>query len=174
MTGASCGGGGLPPRLEALAAAFRAASGVALRFRDRDAFAAWLAAEIARTGARSFHADPWLPAVALPPGVARVPDGGASTAVPAEPLLVALTVDATLGDRPVPGVAERYPGRRRLLHLSSTLVLAVEGEPPRAAADGDPPGDLTFVAGPSRTADIEKVVVLGAHGPAACTLALIA
>jgi L-lactate dehydrogenase complex protein LldG len=30
---------------------------------------------------------------------------------------------------------------------------------------GDPPRAVFFVSGPSRTADIEQTIVIGAHGP---------
>lgn len=165
----------MTPRLAALKAAFGAASGTCVTLPDRAALAGFLAREAASAGIAAYFADPDLPPVVLPPGVARISPAEAGTARPAGPLLCALSVDATLGDRPVPGLFERYPGRRRMMHLSTRLALVVAAEPPPLTAErlAALPGDVTFVAGPSRTADIEKVVVLGAHGPAAATLAFV-
>jgi L-lactate dehydrogenase complex protein LldG len=42
-----------------------------------------------------------------------------------------------------------------------------------AAPDAVPYGFATFIAGPSKTADIEQSLVLGAHGPASLTVFLI-
>lgn len=43
-----------------------------------------------------------------------------------------------------------------------------------AALDaGEPYGFATFIAGPSKTADIEQSLVLGAHGPASLTVFLL-
>ena len=35
------------------------------------------------------------------------------------------------------------------------------------------PGFGLFIAGPSKTADIEQSLVIGAHGPRSCTLFLV-
>ena len=43
----------------------------------------------------------------------------------------------------------------------------------RAAHDNDWPSFISFITGPSRTADIERVLVLGAHGPKKLTVILI-
>ncbi len=42
-----------------------------------------------------------------------------------------------------------------------------------ALLDATPYGFATFIAGPSKTADIEQSLVLGAHGPASMTVFLI-
>ena len=38
---------------------------------------------------------------------------------------------------------------------------------------GDLPSSLSFITGPSRTGDIERILVLGAHGPARLTILLV-
>jgi L-lactate dehydrogenase complex protein LldG len=37
----------------------------------------------------------------------------------------------------------------------------------------NPPGMISFVTGPSRTGDIERILVLGAHGPKKLTIFLV-
>jgi L-lactate dehydrogenase complex protein LldG len=42
----------------------------------------------------------------------------------------------------------------------------------RASHGGEPPAFLSFITGPSRTGDIERILVLGAHGPKRLTILL--
>ena len=44
----------------------------------------------------------------------------------------------------------------------------------RKKYDGDYPSAISFITGPSRTGDIERILVLGAHGPKELTVLLIA
>ncbi len=43
----------------------------------------------------------------------------------------------------------------------------------RKKYDGDYPSCLSFITGPSRTGDIERILVLGAHGPKRLTILLV-
>ena len=40
----------------------------------------------------------------------------------------------------------------------------------RAVYGSKPPGFISFITGPSRTGDIERILVLGAHGPRKLTI----
>jgi len=44
----------------------------------------------------------------------------------------------------------------------------------RRKYDGDFPSTISFITGPSRTGDIERILVLGAHGPKQLTVLLVA
>jgi L-lactate dehydrogenase complex protein LldG len=58
---------------------------------------------------------------------------------------------------------------------SSTVVRSMEDAWARIrATDADLPRAVTFISGPSRTADIEQTVTLGAHGPYRVHIVLVA
>jgi L-lactate dehydrogenase complex protein LldG len=70
---------------------------------------------------------------------------------------------------------------RSLLHLAERLILLVPATglvPDLHSAFRALPGDaldahhLTWIAGPSKTADIEQTLVFGAHGPRALAVLL--
>ena len=50
---------------------------------------------------------------------------------------------------------------------------AVWDDVARRAADPALRGEFVFVTGPSRTADIEKILILGAHGPKRLVVLLV-
>ncbi len=84
-------------------------------------------------------------------------------------------VDALIAETGTVVAASRLRGDR-LCSLLPPVHIAVVGKAPLfenmerffRALDGD--GTLCLITGPSRTADIEKRIVLGAHGPARVVL----
>ena len=57
------------------------------------------------------------------------------------------------------------PPRQVALLAARDVVRSVPEALARWFESGSPPGNVVFTAGPSRTADIEQRMVLGAHGP---------
>jgi L-lactate dehydrogenase complex protein LldG len=78
-----------------------------------------------------------------------------------------ITSDA-MGDRALPFICEHLALIVRRSNIVDTMRQAYE----RIGASAHDFG--TFIAGPSKTADIEQSLVLGAHGPKSLTLFLVA
>jgi L-lactate dehydrogenase complex protein LldF len=115
---------------------------------------------------------PELAALGIPPqfaGAGASPEGG--TAV-----LVALGAVPETGSVLVP--SGRGPAADFALRARRQIVVIPQGRHDLSLAQalelvgGQPPGMTTLLTGPSRTADIEKVLVLGAQGPKELELVL--
>ena len=102
-------------------------------------------------------------------------DGIAERQAPAAEAEVSLiAADVAVADTGQIGFAHR-PGRDRgagVLPPRQIALLSARDVVPCLAdalarwfAEGEVPGNVVFAAGPSRTADIEQRMVLGAHGP---------
>jgi hypothetical protein len=106
----------------------------------------------------------------LPGSVERIDDPWeADVGVTMVDLAVAETGSLLIGN---------LPGRRRLHSLAPPIHLAICRRDALVASLGDamrslPERTAVFVSGPSRTADIEGVLVRGVHGPRELWLAVI-
>jgi L-lactate dehydrogenase complex protein LldG len=65
-------------------------------------------------------------------------------------------------------VANMHAAYERIAVLEAAAMVGAPGQIPAA-----PYGFATFIAGPSKTADIEQSLVLGAHGPMSLTVFLV-
>jgi L-lactate dehydrogenase complex protein LldG len=164
-----------PPELHVrLAAAVAAVGGELVRLPSMAELAAQVAALAARLGVTSVVSD-----VASAPGtMAASPDAdphtldGVGLAVLAGEFAVAEN-----GAVWVPGARLRP---RALFVIAEHLALVVRADAvvsdlheayERIRFDG--PGFGVFIAGPSKTADIEQALVIGAHGARSCTVFLV-
>ncbi len=68
------------------------------------------------------------------------------------------------------------PGLLADVHVSIVPVASVVGrmEEALAAFTADPPRNISFLTGPSKTADIEQTLTVGAHGPKKAIVLLLA
>jgi len=105
--------------------------------------------------------------IARQAGVAKLEDCKASL-LEATALLAdsgsALVISANSGDRALPYVARVCFIVATMERLHPSLSNAALSEL-HAAAQSKAAGEAVIITGPSRTADIEKVLILGAHGP---------
>ena len=63
------------------------------------------------------------------------------------------------------GLLSRKKEKLKTIHLAEILL--------RKAYGNNYPSLITFITGPSRTGDIERILVLGAHGPRILTVVLL-
>lgn len=100
----------------------------------------------------------------------------ASTTITLCEFLVARTGSVMISSRQASGrKAGVYPDNHIIVARTSQLVLHIRDalKEIKTRYKGGIPSQVTFITGPSRTADIEKTLVLGAHGPKEVYLFLI-
>lgn len=174
---------------EALARAFAArAESVGARVHvvaDEAEAAAVLAARLAETGATTLvHSGAALAtriAQSLPEQIERTAGGSRAQLLAADVgLTTAQLAIAETGTLVLVGTSERHrlasllPAAHVALVRLDDLVPGLDDALARLAADGDDPAPcVTFITGPSRTADIELQLVVGVHGPRSLDVLLL-
>lgn len=160
-----------------LVASVAAAGGLCLRVADLAAARAALAELPAVAGARRVASlVPGVVEATLDPGALADPRAldGLDLAVLPGALAVAENGAVWVDTEALP--------LRALYVIAEHLVLVVEAPAvvndmheayARLAARPGPPGHGVFIAGPSKTADIEQALVIGAQGPRSCTVLLV-
>jgi len=79
-------------------------------------------------------------------------------------------VDAIISETGTLALYSKVSGDRVLSLIPPVHIVLLDGAPiyrslEEFLADADPRETIQFISGPSRTADIEKMLVLGVHGP---------
>lgn len=159
------------PAIEAFTDRFRAAGGEVERFADMDEAQDWLedfagAFAGGRAGVAAGAEVPTELATNLPPVPAREAPLGVSMALYAAADTGSLVLDSRGGRLP-----QLLPPTHlvwvRAATVVSTLDQALE------AARGDLPAVLALHSGPSRSADIGRVIVTGVHGPGRVVVGIV-
>ena len=102
------------------------------------------------------------------PGLARMgdPPGGADSAVSTANYGIAETGTLVFFSGPDSASSWHFrPGREFVLLSRSSILPRLEDIIARLSGEQGMPATLNLVTGPSRTADIEQTIELGAHGP---------
>ena len=148
---------------------------LARRFRD----------ELAAVGGEAFFV---ADESALPAAIAVYADAhalGAATSDPADPGYSLLRADALLADTGTAVVIERSSQRRLAPYLPRACIVVADAHALHAgmtasslaalhaAARRGDRGEAVLITGPARTADIEKTLVLGAHGPKSLAVMIV-
>jgi L-lactate dehydrogenase complex protein LldG len=96
-----------------------------------------------------------------------------------------VAADCLVADTGTCMIACNTPHERLLCYLPPACIVvastdrlfehlpAAWDEIARRAADSDLRGEFVFITGPSRTADIEKILILGVHGPKRLVVLLV-
>ena len=181
------------PGVEAMARRFseelQAVSGETIRCRSMDEARGRLAELIEREG--------WTPLGAVDrPACREIAAGLASECVRwaspdwtpegmAELAAGLIEADYLLADTGTAMIACNVPEERLMCYLPPVCIVvapaerlvehlpAVWTEIARRAAETDRRGEFVFITGPSRTADIEKILILGVHGPKRVIVVLV-
>ena len=107
---------------------------------------------------------PWSTAPEL--AVSTEPPNGNQSAVSAADFGIAETGTAVFLSGPnSPSSWHFRPGREFILISKACILPRLEDVIARISAQGIIPATVNLVTGPSRTADIEQTIELGAHGP---------
>jgi L-lactate dehydrogenase complex protein LldG len=110
------------------------------------------------------NALPWQRAPGL--AITASPPGGSDSAFSAAEYGIAETGTLVFFSGPRNASSWHFrPGREFVPLSRAGIVPRFEDIIARMAADGRMPATLNLVTGPSRTADIEQTIELGAHGP---------
>ncbi len=109
---------------------------------------------------------PWDRAMGL--NVTHTPPTGVDTAFSSANYAIAETGTLAFFSGPrTPSSWHYRPGREIVLLHRTAILPRLEDLFARLRASGGIPATLNLVTGPSRTADIEQTIELGAHGPCA-------
>ena len=167
--------------LRDIAASLRAAAGGGPQRAAVDGDPAWARLAARKVGAipiRAVLVEAGFEVVEVPAGTpeeTRAALAGCALGVTVADLAVAETGTVAQLARPFrPRAISLLPPAHLVVLSEDRIVTAMDDLLQAAAADvGGPAGYMALVTGPSRTADIEKVLTIGVHGPGRLAVAIV-
>jgi L-lactate dehydrogenase complex protein LldG len=106
---------------------------------------------------------PWSTSPEL--AISNTPPGGDQSAISAADCAIAETGTAVFCSGTQPSSWHFRPGREFVLVEKTRIVPRLEDVIAQVQVNGAIPATVNLVTGPSRTADIEQTIEMGAHGP---------